>query len=187
MISAVLDACVLYSASLRDFLLRLGRAKLFYPLWSEKIHEEWIRSLRRNRPDLLPERLERTRRKMDTEFPDSLILGFGEIIPSLNLPDLKDRHVLAAAIHAKAPLIVTFNLTDFPESALASYGIKAISPDELVSRLIDYDAEGLLNAVARHRAALTRPSKTVKEYLATLEKQGLTLTVAFLRKHESDI
>jgi len=185
--SVVLDACVLYSASLRDFLLRLGYAKLIQPFWSEKIHEEWIRSLRRNRPDLLPERLERTRREMDMKFPHSLVTGHESIIPSLQLPDLKDRHVLAVAIHVKAPLIVTFNLNDFPESALAPYGIKAISPDELVSRLIGYDAEGLLNAVARHRAALTHPSKTVEEYLATLEKQGLTLTVAFLRKHASGI
>jgi len=58
---AVLDACVLYSASLRDFLLQLGYAKLFRPVWTEIIHEEWIQSLLQNRPDLSRERLERTK------------------------------------------------------------------------------------------------------------------------------
>ena len=111
---AVLDACVLYSASLRDFLLRLGYAKLFRPVWSEIIHEEWIQSLLKNRPDLSRERLERTRREMDTKFPRSRVMGFEEIIPSLHLPDPKDRHVLAVAIHAKAKAIVTLNLKDFP-------------------------------------------------------------------------
>jgi hypothetical protein len=38
-----------------------------------------------------------------------------------------------------------------------------------------------------HRLNLTRPSKTIEEYLATLEKQGLSKTVAFLREHKDDI
>jgi len=187
MISAVFDANVLYSFSLRGIMVRLARDELLLPFWSEEIHDEWIRNLLMRRPDLKRESLERVRQNMNAELPHSLVTGYEGIIPSLPLPDPNDRHVLAVAIHAKAPLIVTFNLNDFPESALAPYGIKAISPDELVSRLIDYDAEGLLNAVARHRAALTRPSKTVEEYLATLEKQGLTQTVAFLWEHRAEI
>ena len=185
--TAVFDACILHSAPLRDFLLRLGYAKLVRPIWSEAIHAEWIRSVLRRRPDLQRERLERTRREMDAKFPNSLISGFAEITPTLHLPDPDDRHVLAVAIHAEAPLIVTFDLDHFPESALAPYGIKAIAPDDFVTRLIAYDADALLDAVAQHRAALTRPVKTVEEYLATLEQQRLPETVAFLRKHREKI
>jgi hypothetical protein len=186
-IEAVYDACVLYPAALRDFLLWLGYAKLVRPFWSERIQAEWMHSLLKKRTDLLRERLERTRQEMDREFPHSLVTGFEEIIPSLRLPDMNDRHVLAVAIHAKVPLIVTSNLADFPKSALTPYGIEAIIPDDLVLRLIDYDSKALLTAVARHRAALKRPPKTVDEYLATLRKQGLPKTVAFLREHEGDI
>jgi len=38
--AAVFDACILYSAPLRDFLLRLASAKLVRPFWSEEIHAE---------------------------------------------------------------------------------------------------------------------------------------------------
>jgi hypothetical protein len=124
---------------------------------------------------------------MDFHFPNGCVSGYESIIPTLMLPDLKDMHVLAVAIHAKAEYIVTFNLKDFPKSALAPYHIKAIAPDNFVLRLIEYDAEVVIETTARHRASLIRPTKTVNEYLATLEKQGLPKTVAFLREHERDI
>jgi len=105
MISAVLDACVLYSAALRDFLLRLAAADLVKPFWSEEIQNEWVRSLLRKRPDLKQENLERTRWEMNSYFPDSLIQGYESVIPTLQLPDLDDKHVLAVAIQTKAKYI----------------------------------------------------------------------------------
>jgi len=50
-------------------------------------------------------------------------------------------------------------------------------------RLIQIDPKRVLQAVKSHRLSLTRPPKTVDEYLTTLEKQGLIKTVAFLREH----
>ena len=187
MSSAVLDACVLYSALLRDFLLRLAEDNLFSPFWSEEIRSEWIYNLLRNRSDLRRENLARTCREMDFYFPRSLIRDYESLIPTLQLPDSNDRHVLAVAIHAKAEYIVTFNLNDFPNAALKQYGIEAISPDEFVVRLIQESPYAFLRAVKKHRLSLTRPPKTVEEYLATLEKQGLAQTVAFLREHKDNI
>ena len=187
MISAVCDACVLYSASLRDFLLRFAEDGLFEPFWSEEIQNEWTHHLLQNRPDLIREKLERTRLKMDMHFPNGRVHGYETIIPTLTLPDPKDRHVLAVAIHAQTQYIVTFNLKDFPAMVLQSYGIAAVSPDEFVFRLIQKTPDRVLWSVKSHRLSLTRPSKTVEEYLATLAKQGLPKTVAFLRKHENDI
>ena len=184
MISVVYDACVLYPAALRDFLLWLAFAKLVSPFWSEEIHNEWTRSLLRNRSDLKPEKLERTRREMDLHFPNSLAGGYESIMPTLTLPDLNDRHVLAVAIHVKAEYIVTFNLDDFPNRVLQSYGIEAVSPDTFVLRLIQENPDRILQMVAIHRRRLTRPPKSVDKYLATLAKQGLPKTVAFLLKHE---
>ena len=187
MISAVLDSCVLYSAPLRDFLLRLAEDKLINPFWSEDIHNEWIHSLLKKRPKLLREKLERTRWEMDTFFPESIVQGYETIIPTLQLPDPKDRHVLAVAIHAKAKHIVTFNLKDFPASALLPYQVKAISPDDFVQGIIEYDAQTFITTVAKHQAFLKNPPKMMAEYLATLEKQGLSKTVTFLREHRADI
>ena len=187
MISAVCDACVLYSASLRDFLLRLAEDELYFPIWSEEIHSEWTRSLLRNRSDLKPENVERARKEMNSHFPDSLVRGYEAIITTLTLPDPNDRHVLAAAIHAKVKYIVTFNLGDFPKAILQLYGIEAVSPDEFVQQLIQQVPRPFLLAVNHHRLSLIRPPKTVEEYLATLEKQGLPRTVTFLREHTNDI
>ena len=187
MISAVLDANVLYSASLRDFLLCLAEKKLFFPVWSGEIHDEWMRSLLRNRPDLKRENLKVTRRKMEFHFPNSLVRGYESIISTLTLPDPNDRHVLAVAIHAKAEYIVTFDLDHFPETTLLPYKIEAVSPEELVLQLIERVPLPVLEAVKKHRSSLTRPPKTVEEYLATLEKQGLHKTVAFLRERKAEI
>ena len=187
MTKAVFDACVLYSGALRDFLLRLADVNLIEPFWSEEIHDEWMRSLLRNRPDLIRDKLERTRRKMDTNFPGALIHGYESIIPTLSLPDPNDRHVLAVAIHAKAEYIVTFNRADFPKSHLQPYGIEAVSPDEIVLRMIQKRPSHIIATVKDHRLNLKRPPKSVHEYLATLERQGLPKTVAFLWEHEVDI
>ena len=51
-LTAFLDTNILYSAGLRDFLLRLAERHLYSPLWSACIHTEWMRNLVANRPDL---------------------------------------------------------------------------------------------------------------------------------------
>ena len=54
---------------------------------------------------------------MDEHVPDCLVTGYEPLISGLSLPDADDRHVLAAAIHVGASLIITYNLSDFPASA----------------------------------------------------------------------
>ena len=112
--TALYDSCVLYPAPLRDLLMWLGLSDLCRPRWSNDIHEEWIRSVLANRPDITRERLERTRDLMNSNVRDCLVTGYEPLIDGLTLPDADDRHVLAAAIRADADVIVTFNLTDFP-------------------------------------------------------------------------
>jgi predicted nucleic acid-binding protein len=187
MISAVFDANALYSAPLRDFLLRLAEAGLIAPFWSEEIQNEWVRNLLQNRPDLKRENIERTRRMMDSYFSKAVISGYESIIPTLQLPDPNDRHVLAVAIRAKAKYIVSHNITDFPHSALLPHQVEAILPDDFVLQVIEYDAQTFITTVAKHRTFLTRTPKTADEYLATLENQGLLKTVAFLLEHIADI
>ena len=96
--TALYDACVLYPAPLRDLLVRLGGSGLFRARWTNQIHDEWICNVLENRADLSRERLERTRDLMNEHIFDSLVTGYEDLIPSLELPDADDRHVLAAAI-----------------------------------------------------------------------------------------
>ena len=65
--------------------------------------------------------LERTRDPMDKATRDSLVSGYEPLIAALSLPDPDDRHVLAAAIAGRCDVIVTQNLEDFPDAALAPF------------------------------------------------------------------
>lgn len=113
----VYDACVLYPAPLRDFLLRLAVSGLFAARWTERIHREWMDALLRERPDL-GDRLDRTRQLMDEAVPDSLVTGYEPLESGFSLPDPDDAHVLAAAIRAGAQgLVVTADrLAEFSRS-----------------------------------------------------------------------
>ena len=112
--TAIIDACVLYSAPVRDLVVRLGQTGLIQARWSDEIHEEWMRNLLNNNPRITRERLERTRSLMNGAVRDCIVTGHMHLVDSLTLPDPDDRHVLAAAIQVGAELIVTFNLADFP-------------------------------------------------------------------------
>ena len=177
---AVYDACVLYSAPLRDLLLHLAGVGLVRPRWTDAIHEEWTRNLLANRPDLARVQLERTRAFMERAVPEAQVRGYEPRITALTLPDEDDRHVLAAAIEAKAKLIVTFNLADFPPAATAPHGVAAVHPDDFVVGLLDADPEAVLAAVHNQRRLLKNPPVTAVKLLETLCRQGLIDTTARL-------
>jgi hypothetical protein len=180
--TAVLDACVLYAAPLRDLLLWLALSGLCRPRWTEAIHEEWIGSVLKDRPDLARDRLKRTRDLMNQAVPDCLVTGFEGLIAGLSLPDPDDRHVLAAAIHTGAESIVTYNLADFPSVALAEYGIQAQHPDEFIAHFLDTDLAAVCAAAKKQRESLRNPPKSVEVYLNTLAGLSLPQTVAGLQQ-----
>ena len=113
---------------------------------------------------------------------DLLVNGFEHLIPCVDLPDADDRHVVAAAVHCRADLIVTFNLADFPKGQLARFQLEAQHPDDFILHLLNLHPSLVCEAAAKHRRSLQNPPKTADEYLDTLLKQGLTQTVAELRK-----
>ena len=170
---AVLDACVLYPPSLRDLLMWLATIRAYEARWTEEIHTEWTRNVLADRPDVTPVQLDRTRSLMSVAVPKGLVSGYETHIPALSLPDEGDRHVLAAAIEAQASVIVTYNLSDFPNSVLRSHGIQALHPDVFLLALFDQEATLFLRGVQAHRASLKHPPKTAQEYLATLRVTGL--------------
>ncbi|HEY9767463.1 MAG TPA: hypothetical protein V6C71_03010 [Coleofasciculaceae cyanobacterium] len=46
--TVVYDACVLYPAALRDFLIWLAVTALFKARWTDDIHDQWIRNVHEN-------------------------------------------------------------------------------------------------------------------------------------------
>lgn len=178
--TAVYDACVLYPAPLRDFLMWLGLSGRFRARWSAQIHDEWKRNVLKNRPDLTAEQLDRTSDLMDRAIPDALVTGHEVLIDGLTLPDPDDRHVLAAAIRCHASVIVTFNRKDFPAEVLQLFGLEAQHPDMFVENLFDLDRAAVVAAAQRQRQQLKNPAMDVERYLDVLLRQGLTQTTKAL-------
>jgi predicted nucleic acid-binding protein len=184
-LTVIYDASVLYPAPLRDFLMRLALTDLFRARWTADIHAEWSRNVLKSRPDLTPEQLERTRALMDANVRDCVVEGYQSLIPSLQLPDPDDRHVLAAAIRAQASVIVTFNLKDFPAKQIEQYSIEAQHPDAFIEHLLEVNPAKVCVAAAEQRKSLRNPAKTQEEFLDILCKQGLPQTVAILFTYSS--
>jgi hypothetical protein len=178
--TAVYDACVLYPAPLRDILMWLGLSGRFRARWSSQIHDEWKRSVLRDRPDLTADQLNRTSSLMDQAIPDALVAGHEALAENLRLPDPGDRHVLAAAIRCGASVIVTFNEKDFPPEALEPFGIEAQHPDLFIDNLFDLDPAAVIAAAQRQRRQLKSPPMTVDAYLDVLLRQGLAQTTQAL-------
>jgi len=97
------------------------------------------------------------------------------------LPDPDDRHVLAAAIHADAHAIITYNLKDFPALALSRYGIDSLHPDEFLSSLIATVPGSVCSVIKRQRESLRRPPCTAVELLEIFAGHGLIPSVHGLK------
>ncbi len=179
--TAVLDACVLYPASLRDLLLTLSVDGVYGARWTDAIQNEWIRNLMINRPELSAEALGRTAGLMNDAIDDARITNFEYLIDSLTLPDPDDRHVLAAAIVGHADAIVTFNLKDFPDSTMALHHLEALHPDDFLVAQYDLDPVRVLRAVKACRLRMRKPPITVAEQITALERQGLPQISKILR------
>jgi hypothetical protein len=79
-ITVIYDASVLYPAPLRDFLMWLALTDLFKARWTEEIHQEWIRNVLKNRPDLTFPQLDRTKNLMNANVRDALVIGYESLI-----------------------------------------------------------------------------------------------------------
>ena len=178
---ALYDACVLYPSPLRDLLIRLAQKGLCRARWTNEILDECFRAIHANRPDIPQARLERTRQLMNEAVRDCLVEGYEELVGSFDLPDPKDRHVLAAAVRGGAQTIVTFNLKHFPDGALRRYDIEAQHPDDFVINQIHLNPAAVLGTVQEQAQALKKPSMSVDAVLDSLRRNGLAQSATEIR------
>ena len=172
-LAAFLDASVLYPALLRNILMRLAVDDLFRAFWSERVQDEWTQAIFRDRPNLPRAQIERTRRLMGDAIDDAVVVGYEPLIETLILPDADDRHVLAAAIHCRASVIITANLRDFPREILSLHGIEAQHPDGFILDLFRTFPREVVGSLSRLRCALKNPPMTPAMLLAAMSRQGL--------------
>ena len=179
--TVIYDANVLWPNTVRDLLIRVAQARLVRARWTDQILDETFRTLLAKRPDLVPDRLVRTRTLMNKAIPDVLVSGYEPLIRILELPDPDDRHVLAAAIKAGAQMIVTDDKGDFPADRLAPWGVEACSADHFAHAMVDLDPKRIFVILQQMADSRIRPPMSVEDVLTTLERSGLVETVAALR------
>lgn len=176
---AVLDACVLVNAALRDTLLRVAEPpRLYLPRWSATIIDELTRTLE-DKIGLSAAQTARLVGQIHEHFGDCWVEGYEPLIPAMGNHS-KDRHVLAAAVRTGAQTIVTFNLRDFPAEALALWNVEAQSPDAFLVHQFHLNSAvvlGKLQEQADGRGGLERllavHTKTVPTF-TELVREALT-------------
>jgi hypothetical protein len=147
----VLDACVLANFSLCDTLLRFAEPpRLFEPKWSEEIIRETARTLelKLQWPIALIAHFEA---ELRAHFSDAWISGYDRLLSRMT-NDEKDRHVVAAAVHGEAPIIVTFNLRHFRRQHLEPWGVTALDPQSFLIEIFRQE-QALVLAKLEEQAA----------------------------------
>lgn len=177
---AIVDACVLVQAAVRDTLLRLFERRLFLARWTDEIIEETVRTLR-DKLGRTAEQTDRLVNELRAHFPDAWVeAGYRELIPVMTNQE-KDRHVLAAAVKTPCEVIVTYNLKDFPEQSLKPFGIDAMHPDEFLIDLYHIDGELVVHELHEQGAALHKP-RTIGQVLESLETCRCTQFAQLIRE-----
>jgi len=176
--TCVLDTNVIYPIEIRDLLFWFASYDLFTPKWSRQIFSEWESVMQRKgiEEDEIDKRISMAQRA----FPDALVENYESLIDSLELPDEKDRHVLAAAIKTNANVIVTNNIKDFPEDYLSRFGLTAVTADDFLTDTIDLNNE--LAVEAFRALVLNRANPNLDEYevLDRLRENRLIDTANYL-------
>ena len=174
----VLDTNVIYPIEIRDLLFWFAHFEMFTPKWSEHIFNEWKDVMKRKgiSDNEANKRIERANKA----FPDALVTNYSGLINTLELPDSKDRHVLAAAIKTNANVIVTNNLKDFPKEYLASFGLTAKTADDFLTDIVDLNPEQAIKAFKQLVLNRVNPDLDEFQVLDILRKRGLKDTADFL-------
>ena len=173
-----MDTNILFPLVVRDVLFWFAHYDLYTPKWSKHIFDEWVEVMKRkNVPE---EEIEKRIDNANRAFPDAMVRNYELLIEGLNLPDEKDRHILAAAIKINANVIVTNNLKDFPSDYLSSFGLVAKSAEDFLTDVIDLNQEKAIDAF--RTLVLNRKNPEMNEYqvLDILRANNLTNTADYL-------
>jgi predicted nucleic acid-binding protein len=149
---AVLDACVLVNASVRDTLLRVAVEGLYTPHWSNEIIEELVRTLQ-SKMGKSPAKTAHLVGQLKQHFDDAWVGGYEALLPKM-ANDVKDRHVLACAVQIGARVIVTFNGRHFPSEALEPWLVEAQHPDDFLVNMYRRHPETLVHVLREQANAI---------------------------------
>jgi hypothetical protein len=104
------------------------------------------------------------------------------LIQSFELPDVKDRHVIAAAVQTRAAVIVTDNVRHFPRDYAKQFDLTISTADDFLSDVIDLHTPETVAVMRNMRQRFKRPEIDPETLLRRMESVGLTETANLLFK-----
>lgn len=176
--TCVLDTNVIYPLWIRDLLLWFAYHDLYTPKWSKHIFDEWVEVMVRK--GISQEEADRRIEMVNKAFPDAQVVNYEKLITTLELPDVKDNHVLAAAIKTNAGIIVTNNIKHFPDHYLAGFGLTAKSADDFFTDIIDLNHHASIKAFRDLVLNKKKPPYNEFDVLEIFRKNGLKETANYL-------
>lgn len=180
--AVLVDACCLAGGMHRNIILSLAAAGYFRVNWSERILEETGRAISRITDNHA--NVEKQLNNIRNAFPEASIEGYEALEQTIaeGMKDKDDAHVIAAAVHCDASVIVTDNLKDFPPTLLKQYNIETKSSDDFIADCIDLDKVGAMKVLNTMRQRCKKPALTWEELCLLVEKRGLTQTSVMMQE-----
>ncbi len=173
MIQVVLtDANILYSRVLRDYLVYAAADGLIRLRWSDTILDEMARSLV-NRLGMPADQAGRLGQALNRFLPDASVIPTEadySAFADLFMPDEDDRHVVAAAVAARADALCTWNMKDFPPPVMERVRVRLRSPDDVLSELLTVTPRSM--RAVHERILLARGGISSDRVLDALRRAG---------------
>ncbi|RPI32333.1 MAG: PIN domain-containing protein [Actinomycetota bacterium] len=150
-------------------LLRGAQAGLYQVRWSAEIIAE-VRAGLTGEAACSPAQADHLVGMMTTAFPEALVQGYEGLTRHMG-NELGDRHVLAAAINARADVIVTDNLRHFPQEVCEPLGIEVQTADQFLSAAFDLAPLQMADAFLQQVDDFCRPSLAPADALTRLDSK----------------
>lgn len=172
MFSAVLDACVLYPSTQRDFLLQLAAEGAYAPMWSSGIlgeldaaMEEHLQEKGVDDPESRAAYRKHLLEQMTQNFPGATWEAPRAREYPYDIADPNDGHVVHAAIIGKADVIVTSDKRARMERsvALAEAEIDVLPAHVFAANTVSAHPEAGVTAVLKMSSRLKKPPRSPQE------------------------
>jgi len=167
------DTNVLFPFSLMDLMFALSQDRIHTLLWSDRLLDEWERVIVREQ-HRSPTAAAAIAAAIRDHFPENRVpdTDYKDLLATLEGPDPDDLHHPAAAA-GRASTLITWNLADFPATALGPLGITATDPDTYLCALLERDPTELTATLRRMAAEKRRPPMTTTDLTDALERAGV--------------
>ena len=105
-------------------------------------------------------------KELRAHFSEAWISGYESLIPRMT-NHVKDRHVIAAAVHSEAAIILTLNLRHFRPEHLAMWGARALHPQSFLIEIFRKEQAVVMTKMQQQAADRGRSLRQLLDILNT--------------------